>query len=81
MAAAASGAPVGAAAAPAALAALAAMPGAPLAVGLAGAFPLTWAQRRLRRRLGALARGRRAAAGGPDGSRRRWMQRRGRGQG
>ncbi len=36
---------------------LSAAPGAPLALGLTAAIPLTWLQRRLRRRLGKMLRG------------------------
>jgi signal peptidase I len=42
--------------------ALAGAPGGPLAVGLVGALPLTWLQRRVRRRLGGFARRRFALA-------------------
>jgi signal peptidase I len=47
---------------------LASQPGGSLALGLLAAFPLTWAQRRLRRRAGAAAR--RGPAGGPHGGER-----------
>jgi signal peptidase I len=45
-----------AAAVPAASLSALGQPEGPLALGLAAAFPLTWAQRRMRRRLGPLAR-------------------------
>ena len=47
---------------------LATEPGGPLALGLVAAFPLTWAQRRLRRRFKVARRGRpRGAGAGEDG--------------
>jgi signal peptidase I len=60
--------PAAAPAVAASVSALAGEPGGPLALGLVAAFPLTWAQRRLRRRVGALAR-RRFRTGGSGAGR------------